>query len=224
MKAGLLLLAAGEGERFGGSLPKALVPVAGSAMLRRSLSPFLEVASIAEIVVAAPSKFLREVEALIEDIEALHIVTGGATRQESVRRALDALSGDLEFVVIHDAARPLVTRELIETVLAAAEIHGAAIPVLPVVETIKRVRKGFVEATLRREVLRAVQTPQVFRFAIFEEAHRRAAVEEVVATDDAALVEHFGLSPVAVVEGNPRNIKITRPDDLALAEFYLRHS
>lgn len=224
MKAGLLLLAAGAGERFGGPLPKVLAPVAGNAMLRRSLAPFLEVTSIAEIVVATPSEFLREIGTLLEDIAALHIVAGGVTRQESVQRALAALSGDLEFVVTHDAARPLVTRELIEKVLAAAEIHGAAIPALPIVETVKRVREGFVEATLRREVLRAVQTPQAFKFAFFKETHRRARVEEIVATDDAALVEYFGLSPVAVVEGDPRNIKITHPDDLALAEFYLRHS
>lgn len=222
MKAGLLLLAAGEGERFGGPLPKALVPVAGTAMVRRSLAPFLQIQTIVEIVVAAPPRFLQEVRAVLEKMTVLHVVPGGATRQQSVQRALDALTGDVEYVLVHDAVRPLVSRNLIEAVMAAAEIQGTAIPALPVVDTVKRVRDGFVEATLRREVLWTVQTPQAFKFDFFKEAHRRAAAQKVVATDDAALIEYFGLSPVAVVEGSSRNIKITHADDLALAEFYLR--
>ena len=218
MKAGLLLLAAGEGERFGGPLPKPLVPVDGIPMLRRSLAPFLEVKAINDIVVAAHPRFLRDAQTLLEDAAAVRVVAGGTTRQQSAQQALDALTADVDIVVVHDAARPLVTRNVIDAVMAAAEAHGAAIPARPVADTVKRVREGFVEATLRREVLRAVQTPQAFRFHIYKEAHQRAAAQGVVATDDAALVEYFELSQVAVVDGSPRNIKITCPDDLALAE------
>jgi len=223
VKAALLLLAAGEGERFGGQLPKPLVPVDGIPMLRRSLAPFLEVKAIGEIVVAAPPRFLREVQTLLEDVAAVRVVAGGATRQQSAQHALGALTADVDIIVVHDAARPLVSRNVIDTVIAAAETHGAAVPAVPVADTVKRVREGFVEATLRREVLRTVQTPQAFRFHIYREAHERATAQGVVATDDAALVEYFELSQVAVVDGSPRNIKITRPHDLALAEFYLRH-
>jgi 2-C-methyl-D-erythritol 4-phosphate cytidylyltransferase len=223
VKAALLLLAAGEGERFGGALPKPLVPVDGRPMLRRSLAPFLEVKVISEIVVAAPPRCLRDVQTLLQDVAAVRVVSGGATRQQSAQHALDALTANVDIVVVHDAARPLVTRNVIDAVMAAAETHGAAVPALPVADTVKRVREGFVEATLRREVLRAVQTPQAFRFHVYKEAHERAEAQGVVATDDAALVEYFELSQVAVVDGSPRNIKITRPDDLALAEFYLCH-
>jgi 2-C-methyl-D-erythritol 4-phosphate cytidylyltransferase len=223
VKAALLLLAAGEGERFGGPLPKPLVPVDGTPMLRRSLIPFLEVNAIGEIVVAAPARFLREVQTLLEDTAPVRVVAGGETRQQSAQHALDSLTADVDIVVVHDAARPLVSRDLIDAVMAAAETHGAAVPALPVPDTVKRVREGFVEATLRREVLCAVQTPQAFRFHIYREAHKRATTQGLVATDDAALVEYFELSQVAVVDGSPRNIKITCPDDLDLAEFYLRH-
>ena len=223
MKAGLLLLAAGEGERFGGALPKILMPVAGTPMLNRSLAPFLGIRAVSEIVVAAPPRFLEQVRNSLEGMPRTKVVAGGQTRQQSAHLALGALSNDLDFVLTHDAARPLVSQELIERVLAAAETHGAAIAALPLMDTVKRVREGFVEATLRREVLWIVQTPQAFRLALFQTAHVRAADEGILATDDAALVEHFGLSDVAVVEGSPRNIKITHPEDLALAEFYLTH-
>ena len=223
MKAGVLLLAAGEGERFGGALPKVLMPVAGTPMLNRSLAPFLCIQAVSEIVVAAPPRFLEQVRNSLEGMPRTKVVAGGQTRQQSAHLALGALSNDLDFVLTHDAARPLVSQELIERVLAAAELHGAAISALPLVDTVKRVREGFVEATLRREVLWTVQTPQAFRLPLLQKAHVRAADEGFAATDDAALVEHFGLSEVAVVEGNPRNIKITRPEDLILAEFYLTH-
>ncbi len=223
MKAGLLLLAAGEGERFGGALPKVLMPVAGTPMVNRSLAPFLGIPAVIEIVVAAPPRFLEQVRSSLEGVPRTKIVAGGQTRQQSAQLALNALSSDIDLVLTHDAARPLVSRELIERVLAAANIHGAAIAALPVVDTVKRVREGCVEATLRREVLWTVQTPQAFRLALFQKAHLRAADEGVLATDDAALVEHFGLSDVAVVEGSPRNMKITHPGDLALAEFYLTY-
>lgn len=223
MKAGLLLLAAGEGKRFNTPLPKVFVPLAGVAMLHRSLAPFLETPTIKEIIIASPPQFIEKIRALIGRSEKIRVVAGGDTRQQSARNALDALTDDVDFVVVHDAARPLVTRELIDSVLGASKIHGAAVAALPIVDTVKRVQGEFVEATLRREVLWAVQTPQAFHRTLYEDAQRRASSENIQATDDAALIEHFNLSRVAIVEGCRRNIKITHPDDLTLAEFYFNH-
>ncbi|MFH1010954.1 MAG: 2-C-methyl-D-erythritol 4-phosphate cytidylyltransferase [bacterium] len=223
MKAGLLLLAAGEGERLGGSVPKALMPLGGMLMLQRSLIPFLAILAIREIIVAAPPRHLGDVQALVSDKPGVRVVCGGQTRQESARRALHALSQDVELVVVHDAARPLITKDSIEAVLSAAEEHGAAIVGVPITDTVKRVRGGFVEATLRREVLWAAQTPQAFRRSLYQEAHERAEAEGFITTDDASLIEHFGLCTVTVVQGSVRNIKITHPEDLVLAEFYLAH-
>lgn len=223
MKAGLLLLAAGEGERFGGDLPKAMTLMAGTPILLRSLTPFLAVSAVREIVIAAPPLHLEEVKALVAEKPSVRVVGGGQTRQESARRALNSLSEDVQFVVVHDAARPLISTRSIEVVLKAAEEHGAAILAVPMVDTVKRVQEGFVEATLRREMVWAAQTPQAFQRGFYQEAQKLAEAEGFITTDDASLVEHFGLCSVAVVQGSPRNIKITRPEDLALAEFYLAH-
>jgi 2-C-methyl-D-erythritol 4-phosphate cytidylyltransferase len=223
VKAALLLLAAGEGERFGGEVPKVLAPLAGTTILRCSLAPFLAIQTIHEIIVAAPERSLDEMKMSLPKEARIRVVAGGRTRQESARRALNAVHEGANLVVVHDAARPVVTRDSIEAVLNAAEAHGAAVVAVPMVDTVKRVQEGLVEATLRREVLWAAQTPQAFRLSLYREAHQRAEADGFVTTDDASLIEHFGLCSVAVVQGSPRNIKITHPEDLALAEFYLAH-
>jgi 2-C-methyl-D-erythritol 4-phosphate cytidylyltransferase len=223
VKAALLLLAAGEGERFGGEVPKVLTPLAGTTILRRSLTPFLAIPAIHEVIVAAPERSLDEMKMSLPREPRVRVVAGGRTRQESARRALNGVHEEADLVVVHDAARPLVMQDSIEAVLNAAEAHGAAVVAVSMVDTVKRVHEGVVEATLRREVLWAAQTPQAFRLSLYQEAHRRAEAEGFVTTDDASLIEHFGLCSVAVVQGSPRNIKITHPEDLALAEFYLAH-
>jgi len=144
------------------------------------------------------------------------VVAGGATRQESVWQALQAVPGDVDVVLVHDAVRPFIDRRLIDAVVAAAVAHGAAICALPIVETVKRVRDAVVETTLDRSGLWAVQTPQAFRAALLREAHDKARREGVVATDDAMLVEWLG-QPVRVVPGLAGNVKITTPEDLRRA-------
>ncbi len=148
------------------------------------------------------------------------VVAGGATRQESVWRALQAAPAGCDIVVVHDAVRPFVTFELVEAVVDAARTAGAAICALPIAETVKRVRAGIVEATLDRSELWAVQTPQAFAGAILREAHEKALRDGFVGTDEAMLVERLG-HPVRVVPGLEANIKITTAGDLRRARAWI---
>jgi 2-C-methyl-D-erythritol 4-phosphate cytidylyltransferase len=226
-----LILAAGNGERLGADRPKALVQLAGRPLFRWSLSALHDAEGIDRIVLATPSGDTygrHEWDVAVPSPPEVIAVAGGATRSESVRRAL-AAAGSGDPVLVHDAARPLVTVELVRRTLAAlADDTGArldaAIAATPVSDTIKRVGagvdEGIVIETLDRSALWAVQTPQVFRRAALERA--LDVPEEVLAqaTDDAWLVERMG-GRVAVVPAGSENLKITTPLDLALAELLL---
>jgi 2-C-methyl-D-erythritol 4-phosphate cytidylyltransferase len=162
----------------------------------------------------------------------VRVLRGGATRQESVARALEEVPAETEFVLVHDAVRPFVTREQIERVIAEAQACGAAILGVPATDTIKEVKRvgqsranhsedvALITATIRRERIVLAQTPQVFRSALLKEAFARAAADGATASDESMLVERLG-QDVHVVHGSERNIKITRPADLQLARFYL---
>ena len=144
------------------------------------------------------------------------VVQGGGMRQDSVWLALQAVPATADIVIVHDAVRPLITRGLIDAVVAAVAESGAAICALPITETVKRVRQEVVEATLDRSELWAVQTPQAFRAALLREAHEKARRDGVIGTDDAMLVERLG-HRVRVVRGLAENVKITTPEDLRRA-------
>jgi 2-C-methyl-D-erythritol 4-phosphate cytidylyltransferase len=208
-----LLVAAGRGTRLGSNGPKALVAVAGRPMLEWSLDALRAVEEIEAIVVALP-------EGLAAPAGTVG-VPGGAERSHSVLAALRASEGDP--VVVHDAARPLVTPEIVRATLAALHEHGcdAAIAAAPVHDNVKRAVEGVVHGTLDRSELWAVQTPQVFRRAALEAA--LAAGEDVLATatDDASLVEAQG-GVVRVVPSPPENFKVTTPHDLRVADLLLR--
>jgi 2-C-methyl-D-erythritol 4-phosphate cytidylyltransferase len=137
-----------------------------------------------------------------------------------VARALAAVPSPVPWILVHDGVRPCITRDLVHRVVEAARAHGAAIAALPVTETLKRGRDGWVEETVPRDGLWAIQTPQGFRADVLREAHRRASAEGVLGTDDAALVERLGV-PVGLVPGLPGNLKVTRPEDLPLARQLL---
>jgi 2-C-methyl-D-erythritol 4-phosphate cytidylyltransferase len=177
--------------------------------------------------VVVPEKERAEFDRVLRsagDLGALHWVleAGGARRQDSVRLGLERLDPDCEIVVVHDAVRPLVSPALIDRLAEAADRDGAAVAGLPVTDTIKIVAPGRrVRSTPARDSLWAVQTPQAFRVALLREAHARGKKDGVEATDDAMLVERLGKT-VAVLEGDPSNIKITTPEDLLLAEALLR--
>jgi 2-C-methyl-D-erythritol 4-phosphate cytidylyltransferase len=192
-------------------------------MLVRSVHALARARLVDLVVVAAPATEVASVRALLADHEVpadVCVVAGGATRQESVRLAVAALPADVEIVLVHDAARPLVPVELVDAVAAAVQAGAdAVVPALPVTETIKEVDgSSVVRSTLERSALRAVQTPQGFRRAVLEEAHAGAdSAPDVVATDDAGLVERLG-RPVHVMIGAEEAFKVTRPLDLLLAE------
>jgi len=211
-----LIVAAGRGERLGAQRPKALVELAGRPLLWWSLQALRGVAAIERIVVALPPG--------VDAPEGAIGVEGGSVRSESVRLALAAAGGgwDPDLVLVHDAARPLLTAELAQDVLAAAQREGVdgAIAAAPVTDTVKRVDGGVVSETLDRSQLWAVQTPQVFRRASLERALDVPHDVLAQATDDAWLVERAG-GTVAVVPAPRENLKVTTPLDLALAEMLL---
>jgi len=207
-----LVVAAGRGERLGSRTPKAFVPLAGQSMLQWSIDALRRVPGVTRIVVALPPGAVAP--------DGTVGVPGGATRSESVRAALSA-AGPGDPILVHDAARPLVTQELIERVLAGLEGVDAAVAAAPVADTIKQAgADGLVRQTLDRGSLWAVQTPQAFRRAPLERALARPAEELAGATDDAWLVERDGGS-VRLVAAPPENLKVTTAVDLSLAELLL---
>jgi 2-C-methyl-D-erythritol 4-phosphate cytidylyltransferase len=221
----VILLAAGRSLRFGAERVKTLAPLAGTPLVLHSLLRFDAHPEVHEIVlVAPPGQDLPWRNFLLRDVGAAKLratVAGGAERQDSVRAGLAAISPDSELLLIHDAARPLVPAALIGSVLAAARECGAALPLLPVSDTVKRHRDGVVVETLARAELGLAQTPQGFRTPLYREALAAADRDGVQATDDVALVERLG-RPVACVPGERDNIKITLPADLAYLEWRLR--
>ena len=224
MAAAAVVPAAGRGERFGGDAPKALVPLGGRPLVEYALRAFGAAPSVGMIVVVAPAEAVDTVAGLARRAaggKVAAVVPGGSDRQASVARGLAALPAGPEIVVVHDGARPLVPVPLIEAVAAAAAEDGAATAALPVDETVKRGAGGWVRATIDRAGLFRIQTPQAFRRSLLEAAHREAERTGFRGTDDAALVEHLG-RPVRLVPGAPANLKVTVPDDLALAEALLR--
>ncbi|MCP2325815.1 2-C-methyl-D-erythritol 4-phosphate cytidylyltransferase [Hamadaea flava] len=218
--AAVLVPAAGAGVRLGGDVPKALRELRGESLLVHAVKRAAAAASVRLIVVAAPPHLVSEVRELLTGVDAdLVVVAGGASRQDSVARALAVVPEGIDIVLVHDAARALTPPELVDAVASAVRAgHGAVIPVLPVVDTIKRVdSNGDVAATVDRSELRAVQTPQGFRREVLVKAHAEAGGEH---TDDAGMVERLGL-PVHCVPGSELALKITRPVDLIIAEALL---
>ena len=217
-----VVVAAGSGSRLGAPVPKALVEVAGVALVRRSVDA-LAAAGVERIVVTIPDgrhdDFAAALAGAVAEVEC---VVGGATRQDSVRRGLDALGvGDDAVVLVHDAARALVPAAVVTRVADAVRGGAeAAIPVLPVVDSIRRVA-GTGSEVVDRAPLRSVQTPQGARLGSLRAAHARLAADGVEVTDDAAACERAGLA-VTLVEGDRAALKITEPIDLILAEALLK--
>ncbi|MEU4679749.1 2-C-methyl-D-erythritol 4-phosphate cytidylyltransferase [Micromonospora sp. NPDC023737] len=215
----VLVPAAGAGVRLGPGRPKALRLLAGEPLLVHAVRRLAAARSVHTIVVAAPVAEVEAVRELLAPVASVSVVPGGAERQESVAAALAAVPPGPEIVLVHDAARALTPPDLVEAVAAAVRAgRPAVIPVLPVVDTIKEVgAEEVVLGTVDRSALRAVQTPQGFRRSVLSAAH--AAAGDAL-TDDAGLVEKQGV-PVSCVPGSEYALKITRPFDLALAEYLL---
>ena len=226
-KIGVILAGGGVGRRFGGETYKQFVELEGRPVYAWSMAPFLELPEVVQVVAVVPEGLeprLLEMAArwFPEMGPELTVVAGGRSRQESVAHGLEALTPEAEWVAVHDAARPLVTREMVEETLFMAQEVGAAAPAIPVADTVKEVDdSSLVIRTLDRSRLRLVQTPQVCRRSLLEEAMAAAREQELEATDEAGLLEAVGAA-VAIVEGSRFNLKITHPDDLLLAQALLR--
>jgi 2-C-methyl-D-erythritol 4-phosphate cytidylyltransferase len=208
-----------------GGLNKLLQPLDGVPVLVRTLTALQQAERVDEIVVATREEDLVEISRLCRTYgitKCTKVVRGGEDRVRSVLLAALEASPETELLAVQDGARPLVTPELIDRTIAAAQRSGAAAPAIPVKDTVKTVREdGTVEQTLDRSVLRAVQTPQVFEASLLKAALQDALEKQVPITDDCSAVERLGKA-VLLVEGDEENLKITTPIDLVLAEAVLR--
>ena len=215
-----IIAAGGEGRRLGAGTPKQLLEVGGRTILERSVSAFVGHDRVDEVIVVLPAALVNAPEAWTKSTPpAVRIVAGGARRQDSVANAFDSVAADSDVVLVHDAARPFVSADLISRAIDAAAAHGAAIAALPVRDTVKRVESrgaaSVIVSTIPRDTIYLAQTPQAFRREVLREAVAlgRSGVD---ATDEAMLAERAGHA-VHVVEGDPSNVKITTADDLDLA-------
>lgn len=217
MSAAAVILAAGAGRRLGVEVPKAFLPLGGRPILAAAAAAAAASPAISSLVVAAPPGYEHDARACLDGLQVpAAVVTGGRTRQDSVRSALAALPSDVTVVAVHDAARPFAPPDLFTTVVNAV-IDGAdgAVPVLPVTDTVKRVADGRVVATVDRATLGLAQTPQAFRVEVLRAAHAEAARAGTEVTDDAMLLESTAM--VAAVPGEPGNFKVTTMLDLVRA-------
>lgn len=220
-----IIAAAGQGRRAGGHRAKQFLELAGTPIIIHTLKRFEECRDIEETVVALPASDAAGFLALADRYglrKLARVVPGGETRAQSVWRALQSVrSSTAEIIAVHDGVRPFVTPEEISRTIEAARKYGAAILTADATDTIKEVENGVIKRTLRRDLARRALTPQCFRYELLRRAYEQAADLGAIVTDDSALVEALG-ERVAIVEGDPRNIKITHQEDIALAEIILR--
>lgn len=207
-------------------MPKALVQINGKPLIWWAINAFTNDNRLLEIVIATSADMESEITESFRGHELeqkLRLTQGGATRQDSVGNALSAVSGNVDSVLVHDAARPLLKQFVIDNVLDGLRENIAAVPGVAVTDTIKRVESNMiVRDTLKREELFAVQTPQGIRIDEFRRAHALARKQHVQCTDDVALIEYFQLGTVKLVPGDPNNLKVTHPHELPRAEALLR--
>ena len=217
---GAVIVAAGNASRMGG-IDKVMAPLQGEPMIVRTVRAFQECDAVKEIVIVTREDLILPISGLCRGFEKVKaVVAGGASRQESVGLGMNALSKKVKLVAVQDGARPLITGAVIDRTVRAAHSYGAAAPAVPVKDTIKVVRGGVVIETPDRAALQAVQTPQVFDFTLLKGALQKANQDGAAVTDDCSAVELMGMS-VKIVEGDERNIKVTTPLDLKIAELLL---
>ena len=217
---GAVIVAAGSASRMGG-IDKVMAPIGGEPMIVRTIRAFQQCDAIREIVIVTRQDLIVPIMDLCHEFDKVQmVIVGGASRPESVAAGLSALSDKVKLVAVQDGARPLVSWQVIDRTVRAANSYHAAAPAIPVKDTIKVVSGGIVKETPDRSALQAVQTPQVFDVDLLRGALLQAAEEGAQITDDCSAVERLGMS-VKIVEGDERNIKVTTPLDLKIAELFL---
>ena len=221
-----IIAAAGQGTRMGGKRAKQFLELAGIPIIIHTLQAFEACEAIQEIIVVLPEADVGNFPAVARPYKlgkVRAVVSGGVTRASSVLQGLRAVAAnDSDIVVVHDGSRPLVTGAEITRTVEAAEVSGAAILVAPLVDTIKEVRDSVVTRTLSRDQLRRALTPQCFRYGILRQAYEQVDELDTTLTDESSLVERLGI-PITVVEGSSRNIKVTGPEDLIVAEALMKN-
>ncbi len=230
MKVSVILPAAGLGTRMRaaaestGTSRKQFMLLEGVPILIHTVRKFVASCHVSEVVIALRQEDIPWVEEMIAHEKfpkPVCCVEGGETRQESVANALASLGPDVDLVAVHDAVRPFISQEIISAVILEAAHHGAAIAGIVPVDTVKQVHRHVVRGTLNRDRLVLAQTPQVFRAQILHQAFARAREDGFTGTDESSLVERLETVEIRVVPGSDRNIKITRPSDMELAELFL---
>ena len=217
---GAVIVAAGTASRMGG-IDKIMAPLKGEPIIVHTVRAFEACDAIREIVIVTRPDLMQTVMGLCREFQKVRaVVAGGSSRPESVRNGLNALSSKVKLAAIQDGARPLVTHQVIDRVVRAANTYGAAAPGIPVKDTVKVVQGGVVSATPERDRLQAIQTPQVFQFDLLRGALKKAEEDGAEITDDCSAVERLGMS-VKIVEGDERNMKITTPIDLKIAQVLM---
>ena len=219
-KCGAVILAAGSASRMGG-IDKVMAPLGGEPMIARTVRTFQECDAVSEIVIVTREDLILPITNLCKGCDKVKaVVSGGKSRQESVGKGLNALGKDVKLAAVHDGARPLITWQLIDCCIRAANTYGAAAPAIPVKDTIKTVEGGIVVNTPERAKLRAVQTPQVFDIDLLKGALLKAYQDGAEVTDDCSAVERLGMK-IKIVEGDEKNLKVTTPMDLKIAQMLL---
>jgi 2-C-methyl-D-erythritol 4-phosphate cytidylyltransferase len=222
MSVSAIIVAGGKGIRMGAAVRKQYMLLAGKPIVCHTLEIFDACPCIEEIYLVVPPDDLDTcAEKWISSLtlhKTIHLVAGGIERQDSVYRGIEAISGRrCEVVVIHDAVRPFVSTHIIESCVAEARVSGACIVGMPVMDTAKLVNSGRIERTLDRNTIWMAQTPQAFDLNLIRSAHEKARSDHFTGTDDAMLVERLGRK-ISIIAGSRLNMKITTPEDLALAE------
>ena len=219
-RCGAVIVAAGSASRMGG-IDKVMAPIGGEPMIVHTVRAFQNCDAIKQIVVVTRRDLIVPIMDLCHEFDKVQaVLMGGNSRQESVEIGLNALTKDIKLVAVQDGARPLITDAVIDRTVRAAHTYGAAAPAVAVKDTIKVVQGGIVASTPNRSTLRAVQTPQVFDVDLLKGALKKAKMDGAEVTDDCSAVELMGMS-VKIVEGDERNIKVTTPMDLKVAEIFL---
>ncbi len=222
-KTTAIIAAGGKGTRMGLDFNKIFLSVDSKPILAYTLDVFEAAPSIDSIVLVCSQEDMSLCQEIVSSFgytKVKHFIKGGSTRQESVRNGLMAISPACDIVIVHDAARPLVTQELIDATIQAANTYGAAAVAVSPVDTVKRINGSIIAETVDRNSLVLIQTPQAFRYEILKKAHENALRNHQLATDDCALAEMIGQT-VTVIPGNKSNIKLTTPEDYAIISAYL---
>lgn len=221
MKVSVIIPAAGSGKRFGSPENKIFLDLAGKSVIERTAMLFSSLSTVTEILLVGNSTDLPRLREMFSGHRLVKILLGGAERFDSVWAALQQVNPESEIVLIHDAARPLTNPSLIRSVIESAKEKGAAIAAIPLVDSIKRSLNGeTILESVDRETLYAAQTPQAFQLKKFLESYQKAIAENFRASDDAGVAQRYGMT-VSLVPGEKQNLKITKPEDLEFARFFI---